>query len=254
MRDRRQVTLCDDNGISLMATLWGSLAHARQVIEGTVMAIKGAKVSDYGGKSLNISEQACVIQFDPVDQPRSAELATWYAQNGKDSSQLKPLTVLNSVGPIEPAFNISVENLPYSSISQVKAILLNDSDFMAGQSRDLHHFKVSADLLQVQSQRVMWYPACIDCRKKINPGSAIHGGFGDDNGGEQNPAALWHCDRCSKHYDRCHWTWNFSMKLGDQSDMVYAQCLGDYPGTEILGMSAGELRSLAEADPNFQGW
>lgn len=100
----------------------------------------------------------------------------------------------------------------------------------------------------------MWYPACIDCRKKINPGSAMHAGFGDDHGGEANPAALWHCDRCNKHFDRCHWTWNFSMKLGDQSDMVYAQCLGDYPGTDILGMSAGELRSLAEADPSFQGW
>lgn len=132
MRDRRQVTLCDDNGISLMATLWGTLAHARQIIAGTVMAIKGAKVSDYGGKSLNISEQACVIQFNPIDQPRAAELAAWYEQNGKDNSQLKPLTVLGGAGPVEPAFNVAVENLPYSSISQVKAILLNDSDFMAG--------------------------------------------------------------------------------------------------------------------------
>lgn len=56
MRDRRQVSIGDESGLSMMATLWGPLASSENVEIGKVMAIKGAKVSDYGGKSLNISE------------------------------------------------------------------------------------------------------------------------------------------------------------------------------------------------------
>lgn len=40
----------------MMATLWGPLASSDKIQIGTVLAVKGAKVSDYGGKSLNISE------------------------------------------------------------------------------------------------------------------------------------------------------------------------------------------------------
>lgn len=82
----------------------------------------------------------------------------------------------------------------------------------------------------------------------------MQSGIGEDQSKREdaeNAGPLWHCERCNKHYDRCHWTWNFTVKLGDQSDLVYAQCLGDYPGTDIIGMTAGELRSLAESDPNF---
>lgn len=56
MRDRRQVAIGDESGFSMMATLWGPLASSEKVEVGRVMAVKGAKVSDYGGKSLNISE------------------------------------------------------------------------------------------------------------------------------------------------------------------------------------------------------
>ena len=78
MRDRRAITLCDDHGISLMATLWGECASWKEVQVGVVMAVKGAKVSDYGGKSLNISDSTCQIEFDPKDQLRFREISEWY--------------------------------------------------------------------------------------------------------------------------------------------------------------------------------
>lgn len=56
MRDRRQIAIGDESGFSMMATLWGPLASSEEIEIGKVIAIKGAKVSDYGGKSLNISE------------------------------------------------------------------------------------------------------------------------------------------------------------------------------------------------------
>lgn len=53
--------------MSLMATLWGGLASDARVVPGAVLAIKGAKVSDYGGKSLNVSQEQCTMEFDPKD-------------------------------------------------------------------------------------------------------------------------------------------------------------------------------------------
>ena len=44
------------------------------------------------------------------------------------------------------------------------------------------------------------------------------------------------------------------MKIGDGSDIMYVSILGEYPGTEIMGMTAQELRALAETDQDFQGW
>lgn len=55
-RAKRQIQIGDESGLSLMATLWGDLANNENIQIGTVMACKGAKVSEYGGKSLNMSE------------------------------------------------------------------------------------------------------------------------------------------------------------------------------------------------------
>lgn len=57
--------------MSLMATLWGELAKDSDIQPGTVIAVKGAKVSDFGGKSLNISKDTCTMEFDPKDQEKT---------------------------------------------------------------------------------------------------------------------------------------------------------------------------------------
>ena len=54
-----------------MATLWGEASTDRTFTRGMVIACKGAKVSDYGGKSLNISKEGTVIEYDPPDQERT---------------------------------------------------------------------------------------------------------------------------------------------------------------------------------------
>lgn len=69
----------------------------------------------------------------------------------------------------------------------------------------MRYFKSSVELLNVQSQRVIWYPACPDCKKKCS-----------ENEGQ------WMCERCNKFFAEPNFTYNFSMKLGDMSDVVYA--------------------------------
>ena len=95
------------------------------------------------------------------------------------------------------------------------------------------YFKVKADLLNIQSQRVIWYPACPDCKKKVCES--------EDQ---------WMCERCNKFFAEPTFTFNFTMKLGDMTEVIYTQVLGAYPGDELVGMTAKELRELALTDPN----
>jgi replication factor A1 len=68
-RDKRSITLTDDTGVNIMATLWGDISNNEKLQEGAIIAVKGAKVSEYGGKSLNI-DSGSVFLIDPQEEER----------------------------------------------------------------------------------------------------------------------------------------------------------------------------------------
>lgn len=68
MRDKQSITLADDSGLSISATLWGEEAGRGDIAEGAIVAFKGAKVSDYGGKSLNLPNGSNAIVVNPVTE------------------------------------------------------------------------------------------------------------------------------------------------------------------------------------------
>jgi len=53
--DKQSVTIADDSNISVNLTFWRDAAHDEALQVGTIIAIKGAKISSYGGVSLNVS-------------------------------------------------------------------------------------------------------------------------------------------------------------------------------------------------------
>lgn len=57
--------------------MWGRNATKLPYEEGHVLAIKGAKVSDYGGKSLNAGDEHSQLFLDP-EHPRTQKLRLWY--------------------------------------------------------------------------------------------------------------------------------------------------------------------------------
>ena len=83
-----------------MATLWGECASYPEVREGVIMACKGAKVSDYGGRSLNISEGSCSFEFDPKDQQRFQEISKWYKKCG--ATQVQSITQIGGERSVDP--------------------------------------------------------------------------------------------------------------------------------------------------------
>ena len=56
-KDKRTLQLVDETGLQIQLTLWGNNATRLELAEGRVFAVKGARVSDYGGKSLNAGDE-----------------------------------------------------------------------------------------------------------------------------------------------------------------------------------------------------
>ena len=92
MRDRRTLLLGDETGNSVGATLWGEAATDRTFVPGLVIACKGAGVSDYGGKSLNISKSGTVIEYDPPEQAKTSVLQKWYKSVKAGGTQVEAIT------------------------------------------------------------------------------------------------------------------------------------------------------------------
>lgn len=78
---RRNVQIGDESGLKIQVALWGNLANLFDLQVGQVLAVKNAKVSDFGGKSLNSGDDHSLLYIEP-DHPRTLELQKWYAANG----------------------------------------------------------------------------------------------------------------------------------------------------------------------------
>lgn len=92
---KRGITIVDKSLNETILTLWESEAVDFQAVEKDVIAIKGAKVSDFGGVTLG-STHSSVIQINP-DIPEGHALREWYESVGSAMTTTS-LTHLNPNG------------------------------------------------------------------------------------------------------------------------------------------------------------
>jgi replication factor A1 len=75
---RKYVTLIDDSGYAISLTLWAAMCE--RITEADihkVIAVKGARVSEFGGKSLNAADDHSTL-FPELNHERCRELLRWY--------------------------------------------------------------------------------------------------------------------------------------------------------------------------------
>ena len=78
-KKQRNVVLIDDSGCGINLGLWGEICD--KVTEAnihSVLAVKGVSVSDFGGKSINVSDEKSQIYTALVNE-RSSALKRWYS-------------------------------------------------------------------------------------------------------------------------------------------------------------------------------
>ena len=76
---RKYVTLIDDSGCAISLTLWAEMCdRITNANLDKVVAVKGVRVSEYCGKSLNAAEDHSAL-FPELDHERCRKILSWYA-------------------------------------------------------------------------------------------------------------------------------------------------------------------------------
>ena len=93
---RKYVTLIDDSSCSISLTLWGEMCERSSSLKmGDVLAVKGARVSEFGGKSLNAADDHSVL-FINMNHEKCRSLKLWY-ENLVASGGAEPFSGITSL-------------------------------------------------------------------------------------------------------------------------------------------------------------
>lgn len=213
--DKRELTLVDNSGFSVRLTVWGNTATNFDTPPESVVAFKGVKVSDFGGRTLSLLSSGTVT-VDP-DIEEAHRLKGWYDAQGKSNS----FTAYSSGatgggGGSWPTFK---------TISEIR-----DEEIPSADS--FESFSLKATVIHVKDN--LCYPACPNeaCKnKKVTRGDLDQ----------------WHCERCERSYANPKYRYILSLNACDHTGQIWLSCF-DEAGQMIFGMTADELMKIKEED------
>lgn len=215
--DKRELTIVDNTGYSVRLTIWGNTATSFEANPESVVAFKGVKVSDFGGRSLSLlSSGSMTIDPDIDDAHR---LKGWYLAQGKND-QFATHAQMN--GSMTAAGG---RGDPMKTILQIKEENL-------GMSETTDYFTTKATVIYIKQDNVS-YPACLSegCNKKV----------------VENDPGQWRCERCDKTHAKPEHRYIMSINVSDHTGQIWLSCFDDV-GRQIMGMSADQLMELREND------
>ncbi|KAL5363985.1 hypothetical protein BJX96DRAFT_156541 [Aspergillus floccosus] len=219
--NKRELTLVDNTGFSVRLTIWGATAMDFNVSPEAVVAFKGVKVSDFGGRSLSLLSSGSMT-VDP-DIEEAHRLKGWYDAQGRDEN-------FTSHASLSSATTSTMKADSFKTIGQVKEEQL-------GMSEDAAYFSLKATVIYIKQENV-YYPACLSegCNKKVT---------------ELDPGQ-WHCERCEKTYPHPEYRYIMLINVSDHTGQLWLSCF-DEVGRLMMGTSANELSELRESDEKAAG-
>ena len=222
---KRELTLVDNTNFSVRLTIWGNAASSFEVPLESVVAFKGVKVSDFGGRSLSLLSSG-TMSIDP-DIDEAHMLKGWYEAQGRNDNFTSHASVGGSMGAT-------------SGRQEATKTIIRVKDENLGMTDTADYFAIKATIIYVRQENVA-YPACLSdgCNKKV---------IQNDNG-------AWRCEKCDKSHDRPEWRYIMTVNVADHTGQIYLSCFDDV-GRMIMGMTANQLIELKEAGNDkdtFQG-
>lgn len=218
--DKRELTLVDNTGYSVRLTVWGNTATSFDTRPESVLAFKGVKVSDFGGRSLSLLSSGS-MSVDP-DIEESHRLKGWYDAQGRLDTFASHASA--SLGAA------SGRNDPFKTVSEVR-------DEQLGMSDKPDFFSLKATVMFVKQENLC-YPACLSegCNKKVL----------------EVEADQWRCERCEKTHSKAEYRYILSVNVSDHTGQLWLNCF-DEVGRLIIGMAADQWMELKENDAKAAG-
>jgi len=214
---KRELTIVDTSMHQIRLTIWGNTATSFAAEPESVIAFKGLKVSDFGGRSLSLLSSGTMTMDPDIDE--AYQLKGWYdAQSGRNDF----LTHNN----IETGGSLTGRKDDTKTIGAV----IDEGLGMSTEKPD--YFSIRATVVYVKQDNFA-YPACIseNCNKKvveIDPGQ-------------------WRCEKCDKTHDRPQYRYVLTISVSDHTGQVYLSLFDD-AGKAIMDMDADTLYRLKDED------
>ncbi|KAK2625228.1 hypothetical protein QTJ16_005597 [Diplocarpon rosae] len=214
--DKRELTLVDESEFSIKLTIWGKAAISFDASPGSIIAFKGAKVSDFGGRSLSLLSSG-TMALDP-DISEAHKLKGWYDSEGR-------LQNFSTHSNMSGAGAAGGRNDPIKTIAQVREENL-------GMSDNPDYFSVKATIVYIKQENFA-YPACLNdgCNKKV-----IDMGDG-----------TWQCEKCNVSHPKPEYRFIMSLNVNDYTGQLWLSCFDDV-GRLVMGQSGDQLMELKEND------
>lgn len=213
--DKRELTLVDNTNFSVRLTIWGASAASFEVPLESVIAFKGVKVSDFGGRSLSLLSSG-TMSVDP-DIDEAHKLKGWYDAQGRNDDFTSHAGMAGAGGMSTGRQDAQ------KTIIQVK-------DENLGMSETPDYFSTKATVIFVKSDNFA-YPACLTegCNRKV---------IETESG--------WRCEKCEKNHPKPEWRYVLSINVVDHTGQMWLSCF-DETAKVIMSMTAGQLTELKEA-------
>ena len=214
--DKRELTLVDQSNYSVRLTIWGNTAQAFDAELESVIAFKGLKVSDFGGRSLSLLSSGSMTVNPDIEE--SHKLKGWYNGLGKTETFMSHQQMAGSMGAAGGRGD------PVKTILQIKEEQL-------GMSDQTDYFTVKATIIYIKGENFA-YPACAspDCNKKV----------------VENDPGQWRCERCEKTHPRPEYRYILSVNVSDHTGQLWLNCFDD-TSRLLMGHPADKLIEMKES-------
>ncbi|KAF8558347.1 replication factor-A protein 1 [Imleria badia] len=215
---KRDLTIVDKSLYSVRMTIWGRQAETFAADDLPVVAFKGVKVGDFGGRSLSVLSSSYMTISPDIEEAHL--LRGWYDGIGAEKSFQSHSNAMSSGGPSFGGFNRN----EMRHISDVK-------DSQLGMSDKADFFSVRATVMHIKSENIA-YPGCPaqGCSKKVTD-------MGDG----------WRCEKCEKAYERPEYRYIMSMAVADWSGQAWFQGFNE-TGVAVFEKTADEVMEIKERD------
>jgi replication factor A1 len=211
---KRELTLADDSQTSVRLTIWGKTAESFDAPLESIIAFKGVKVSDFGGRSLSLLSSGSMMVDPDIDEAH--KLRGWFNAVGQTATFSTHQGMSSSTGGSKDTAKI------ISTIVEEESYLQDTPSYMS----------LRASVVYVKNTTVA-YPACSTqgCNKKVI---------------EENPGAWW-CEKCQASFPEPNYRYVLSANVADHTGTLWLSCF-DEAAQAIVGISANEAMKIKSDD------
>ncbi|XP_060067506.1 replication protein A 70 kDa DNA-binding subunit-like [Ylistrum balloti] len=212
---KRDISIVDQSGMAVNLTLWGNDAVTFSGDGHPIMAVKGARLSDFGGRSLSVLASSQVV-MNPTDLKVAFQLRSWFDSEGQ-GMEFQSFRGEGGSG--------SGSGTNWMTFADVKS-----QNIGGGEKAD--YFTSKGTVIFLRKENCM-YKACPteSCNKKL---------IDQGNG-------MFRCEKCSREFPNFKWRMILSANLADFSDNQWVTCFQE-SAELLLGKNAQELGDMKDSD------